>query len=1093
MSGVHRLFGNNLSVIKDGTLTPSSVKTSSAIFQTELKRKGSGVISLLGNYTGFNDAIYELRIVSEEGAGRITQPIFTGVGSGVLSGIAISGIPLQDFIIRLTDLGIDTLNAEFNMGDIVLRAKTSGAAGNEISISVNEDELVYTTTTFATLEEMPEGTVEFKGPQWDWNTVVLNSKGEIPADGMRLKFENDPQIYRQYKLRRGSDWMYCFSPGIVRTIPEGSKVYEVTGHRRVVITDGIINEQYPHVITLYDFATQVYTESELVEVLGAIVDDKTPGGMNCQDFPFTTTAYLHPIKMEGSKYVQRLDEIELQEIINTEILEIECVDNVNRGAEIWSVNASITGSLPQAQTDELYLYGPVHFKIPKVVIEGPQPEGEIGFSLNYESRSSGEITPPICLERRIMGAKSKTGLVSFTWTKNIGLEECACENVLLEGVINNECLGLEEEEGGEIMDGIDVEYKNRLQLVHDYISGFTQSNTYFYNETSRRGWKVTANRSITKFQFDDCTGESAPHSSEKETYKYETEGQARDKAADLEAKTWCNNKFWYEYKNIAVERIYNYIGGAEADLKFMHSAMAILLDSLSQIYEIPPALVIWDSLLSEVKVDLNYLKGSTSKDPGTHVRHVLNFGSEYLERYQAKANLALLAAGIVPGKGRSSSKGAACWSEQTDPYYWKASDGYLPAYNNSIYYSAKLDNDGEIQSTQEFAFVIVCACPQHLKEGDKIIVSFNMPGGQVSAYQLGDKFSIPIIAAKDLELFGGVDGNDTYTWKVSGSISGELPDYLSVDGLEEEYNQSGLRFLIQRGGIPFELGDQWSFSIEGGKFQWRKDSGAWSSNLDVGPHALSDGIHVMFLDGSAPSFKSGDISKFKVLQPNSAEHIKHPTTERWIWIGSSGTLTIDCNGLVSVSEIFVADHNIPSTATVLIEGSQDGFSSTDWSYPMVWNKNVLTKVLSVTKSVTHLRLKVTNANSCYIGWICAGIGLTTLLTPKLFLSRQYASITSNNILAGGSIPMGAGWGGELAWENSMSSSEFTQLLELLDHLKQNNNEPVILLPHILHEEEGRICQIDVDSVEIRDIFNYQPDAQAKRILSVTIPLEPVFL
>ena len=194
-----------------------------------------------------------------------------------------------------------------------------------------------------------------------------------------------------------------------------------------------------------------------------------------------------------------------------------------------------------------------------------------------------------------------------------------------------------------------------------------------------------------------------------------------------------------------------------------------------------------------------------------------------------------------------------------------------------------------------------------------------------------------------------------------------------------------------------------------------------------------------------------------------------------------------------MSEIFVADHDIPSTATVLIEGSQDGFITTDWSEAMAWNDAVLAKVLAASVTVTHLRLKVTNASDCYIGWICAGVGLTTVLFPALTLSRKYASITGGSMLAGSSIPMGAGWAGQLNWENSISQAELLELVTFLDYLKENNNEPVILLPHILHEEEGKLCRIDTEDVEITDVFDFQPDAQAKRIQSVTLPLAPVYL
>lgn len=1099
MSSVHRLFGNNLSVVKDAILTPSSVKTSSDIFATETRRVGSGTAMLLGNFTGIDDALFELRIASGEGAGRVTHPVFIGVGTGILSGVEISGIAAQDFTIQLADLGIDTLNAEFDLGGVVLRALSSGVAGNNISVSVDTSELVFTETTFALLENISEGTIEFRGPQWDWNTVVLNSNGEIPVDGMRLKFENDPQIYRQYKIRVASDWVYYLSPGTVRAIPAGSKVYEVTGHRRATIIDGVDIEQYTHVETLYDFVSQVREDSLLVEVVGVIADDKTPGGMNCQDFPFVTDAYMHPIEMEGSKYVQRLEGIELQEATNTEIIEIECVGNAEMGYEAWSVNGSVTGGLPGVRTAENYFHGPIHFIIPGMLIDYQEPIGDMGLSINYVGREEGEAEPPICLENRVLGVRAKTGSVTFTWTENVTLDGCDCDSASLSGTVSAECLGLEDLGGEENLAGLDTDYKTRLVDLYGYIDEYTRDNTFF-STRDRLGssvriygsgqFYVHVRGTCITYGSSGCQGPPIDAVSFHEAYFFATREEAETKYVYFNERTGCNRISTTRTEDCSfgvLEFGMADPSGAVVDLKFMHAAFSILLTTLSSVYKVATSLVIWDALLAEVKADLNDLRSSTVTSD------IQGYESEFLERYQGAANLALLEADIVPGKSRSSSTSAGCWSERPDSFYWKASGSYLPAYNNVVYHSAKLNAEGEVCSTKEFACTIVCACPQHLKVGDAVTITFDTQGSQVNTYQLGDKFSIPIIAARDLELSGGIDGDDTHTWKIIGSVLGQLPDYPSIAGAEIPYNQSGLQFLIERGGIPFELGDQWSFSVEGGKFRWKKDSGVWSGDLDIGSQALSDGVSVMFTDGPAPSFKEGDTSKFKVSQPNSAEHAKHPTAERWTWIGPSATVTIDCGGAVSVSEIFIADHNIPNTATVLIEGSQDGFLSTDWSEAMGWNEAVLTKVLTAQVTVTHLRFVITNADDCYIGWVCAGVGLATTLLPALSLSRKYASITGGSNLAGSSIPMGVGWGGQLTWENSISQSELLQLIALLDYLKANNNEPVILLPHILHEGEGKLCRIDTEMVDITDVFDYQPDDPARRIQSVIIPLEPVYL
>lgn len=534
------------------------------------------------------------------------------------------------------------------------------------------------------------------------------------------------------------------------------------------------------------------------------------------------------------------------------------------------------------------------------------------------------------------------------------------------------------------------------------------------------------------------------------------------------------------------------IGGAELDFRFMHGAVKILLSVLSKICESQEALAAWDEAWLKLHDDLDKLCEPVSKDKDADgVRNIVKYDESYLERYKAMADMILLKAGIAP-KGRNLSSGS-CWVKQDAAFYWKPSNSYLPAYNNVVYHSAKRNADGEVYSTKEFAFTIVCACPQYLKAGDQVTVNIETSGSQTTTYQLGDKFSIPVVAGKQLQLSGGVDGNDTLTWKVEGSKAGRLPDYKIIAREKEMYKQNGLQFLIEKGGVPFALGDQWTFAVGGGKFRWKKDDDAWSEKLDIASRVLADNLSVVFSDGPAPSFKVGDTFEFKALQPNSADHVKKPTMSHWMWVGSSATLTVDCGGKVQASDFFVADHNIPEAATVVIEGSNDGFLSVDWSEQMSWNSAVLAKVFPNPVSVTHLRLTISAAPDCYIGWFCAGVGLTTDLAPSLTLSRKYASITGNSKIAGGAVPLGAGWGGRMSWENSLSHDELSLIITLLDYLKANDNEPVILVPHIMHEEEAMLCRVDTESVEITDVFDYQPDALQHRVQSLVLPLEPVYL
>jgi hypothetical protein len=88
------------------------------------------------------------------------------------------------------------------------------------------------------------------------------------------------------------------------------------------------------------------------------------------------------------------------------------------------------------------------------------------------------------------------------------------------------------------------------------------------------------------------------------------------------------------------------VGEAEADLKFMHSATQIVLDVLASVYTFPGALVLWEDLWAEVKIDLNQLCSDVpyAEDEGI----LCIYNAEYLERYQSKANVILLEMDITP-------------------------------------------------------------------------------------------------------------------------------------------------------------------------------------------------------------------------------------------------------------------------------------------------------------------------------------------------------------------------------------------------------------------------------------------------------------
>ncbi|MCB1767030.1 MAG: hypothetical protein KDJ22_13385, partial [Candidatus Competibacteraceae bacterium] len=116
------------------TVTASSViPAARQIFQQQTTRSGNGAVVLSGDYEGAADATFEVEIrTPSTGAELATTPVFSGAGNGTLEDLSIDpGTAAQDITVTLIDLGTATSAAQLTIyGDILLRAKTAGSAGN---------------------------------------------------------------------------------------------------------------------------------------------------------------------------------------------------------------------------------------------------------------------------------------------------------------------------------------------------------------------------------------------------------------------------------------------------------------------------------------------------------------------------------------------------------------------------------------------------------------------------------------------------------------------------------------------------------------------------------------------------------------------------------------------------------------------------------------------------------------------------------------------------------------------------------------------------------------------------------------------------
>lgn len=418
---------------------------------------------------------------------------------------------------------------------------------------------------------------------------------------------------------------------------------------------------------------------------------------------------------------------------------------------------------------------------------------------------------------------------------------------------------------------------------------------------------------------------------------------------------------------------------------------------------------------------------------------------------------------------------------------------YLPAFTNQPYISARRDPDtGKPVSTKEFGFGLLVACPERLKVGDSISIEIlNVDSRR--PYNVGDEAIVQTVGAGPAWLTGGIDGDDRQTWRVVGSSSGALPNYLvPTDGTPAaDYVQAGVTARLALGGIPFALGDQFSFAVEAGQYQWRRDGGAWSAAADIpvsGAAALLDGLQLTFEPGAAPSFVPGDAYIFKAHQPHAVSHVQDAQATAWAWSGAAATLEIDLGAVQPVGAVALARYHLPAGATVQAELSADSLAWT--SYSLDWSAGVC--VQFVNTSARYLRLQIAGAAGGSIGHVWAGEPLTTTHHATSVQRRRRWAVTRGDGPNAAGLYAGAGDGWALAWQDCLTQQDASALLGMVD-FSQQHDEPLIFVPHYQHSKDAALVRCTPQALEVSDVFDYQPDNAQRRLLSASLDLEPVYV
>ncbi len=1090
------IIANNSSVLAGATLAASSVRPSSVFERLSVVREGNGEILLAGAYTGEDETTVEVEILNGGGVPAATAPVFAGVGSGQLVVTDVdAGAAVQSIVLTLADLGVTTATAQLDLGAVVLRARAAGEPGNQVRISVLPA-LARAATSWSLLREWAAGTATQSGEQWDFGALPLTAAGELAPGTPRIAFGNDPAVYRPWKQFRDGAWVFGLSPALERSVPAGARVWSVSGGYEVTVSDGVATEVYP-AVTLHDLLTQL-VGSALVEVAGVVAADRRPGGASVVDVPIRTSAWV-----AQSSGVAVIDYVPVA-AAPTETVVFTCTES-RPGADRWSVAGAVSGTLPPAMTGVPYAAGPVASAVIPARGGADAVLGETSWSFSPTGRGDEDpAVPSVCLNPVRLGAAATAGLsVTFTYTKRPDAS-CSCAGKTV-GAISDFLLGLT---GGDMSD-LDPALQSRATALFAWRRAFVETHCGLGQR-----WRVRMRESgDTALRLHiDIEGSEADASDYADAFI--------GKSVDAESGyiAWdqptlpslpappgpksFGNQVWVEGVRFAgggpIDAVEIFPAPARwsvTDTAWLDAVVALLAECLQQVYSDATALDAWDACFSDAQTQAAAL--ASSGDDLSQEELV----DQLYQRQRAQMDHVRVLGGILPKSDATTGGGSGVWRDDPAATHWWVDESgrYLPAFSNRVYYSAMRDTGsltgkaGAVVNLREFAFGLVVPCEHALKEGDRITLRVNSVAARSTSYQPGDEIRVDVVGAAPAWLSGGVTGDDTRTWLVSGTVSGVLPALLAPLGSVASHSVAGVSLELVEGGVPFELGDSFAFSVEAGQFHWRRDGGAWSTPEDL-PAAgasvpLFEGVAATFVRGVAPAFVAGDLARHRVHQPASPAGVRRFRGDGsgWQWTSPAATLDADLGGLREVAVVAMAGHALPDGASLVVYLSVDGVA---WeAYPMDVSLAVAVLFLPVRVTVRYLRVEVSGAAGGRLGWVYAGVPfLPARLADDVRLRRAWAMRRGAGVNPS-AVCAGRGTGGEIAW-SWIDQADADDLLALIDHC-QRLDEPLIFVPSHMTPEDAALARLAADEVELGDWFQFHRGERDERVLSARLPLAGV--
>lgn len=455
--------------------------------------------------------------------------------------------------------------------------------------------------------------------------------------------------------------------------------------------------------------------------------------------------------------------------------------------------------------------------------------------------------------------------------------------------------------------------------------------------------------------------------------------------------------------------------------------------------------------------------------------------TQYLETLTGLFGPSFTAAGLDPF-GDASAQGSRCWRDVPTATQWWVPDDptLLPAFTGHYYHSVRRafgpDGTEIIEDAQEFGFGIQ-ACDAVV--GDAFVLRIEAGAGQAggATYVLGDRITLDVIRAVPVAFGGGQTGDDQLTWSVVGSVDGALPNHVIDRTAVAPYSAGGLEFNLSLGSVPYALGDRFRFEIEGGRFRWRRDGGAWSSPAAIGANLpLADGLAVTFRGGGAPSFVAGDRWSWRAVAINGPGQLRSPTPGRLATTGAS-TITI---GSVAgaVRTAIIADHAIPQAATITLQASAlADFSVLQYSAVIPWRRSDIVHELPAAVTAAHWRLVVSDA--CEIGWLALGEPMTLSTTrgaKNLGEAVRRLSFPSLSARVRTAVDVS---------HEMLSHDSVEALRAAIEHAVEHDDR----LLGVLIGDAHHIVRLADEPIEVTDQFQHQPRDPGKGLYALALSLE----